>query len=86
MSKGSSSSHIQSNKRWRENNKELFKKRAREYQQKRRDDGLVKKYNKLELEKETCEIIKKHHENMKDDPESLSTEFIQNIIGRKCDD
>ena len=31
-----------------------------------------------------CEIIKKHHEDMKDDPESLSTEFIQNIIGRKC--
>jgi len=34
---------------------------------------------------QTCNIIKKHHVDMKDDPESLSTEFIQNIIGIKCD-
>ena len=31
-----------------------------------------------------CTILKKHHEEMKDDPESLSTEFIQDIIGVKC--
>jgi len=32
----------------------------------------------------TCSTIRKHHENMKDDPERLSTEFLQNILGRKC--
>ena len=33
---------------------------------------------------ETCNIIRHHHEEMKDDPERLSTEFIQTIVGRKC--
>jgi hypothetical protein len=36
--------------------------------------------------KGACTIIKKHHETMKDDPERLSTEFIQNLMGRKCKD
>ena len=36
--------------------------------------------------RKTCNIIKKHHEDMKDDPEALSTEFIQKIIGVKCND
>jgi hypothetical protein len=32
----------------------------------------------------TCRIIRKHHEDMKDDPEHLTTEFIQKLIGREC--
>jgi hypothetical protein len=32
----------------------------------------------------TCEIIKKHHEKLKDDPDRLSTDFIQKIIGIDC--
>jgi len=31
-----------------------------------------------------CKILKKHHEQLKDDPEHLSTEFLQKIIGIKC--
>jgi len=31
----------------------------------------------------TCEIIKKHHEILKEDPEHLQTEFIQ-LIGIDC--
>jgi hypothetical protein len=31
-----------------------------------------------------CNIIKKHHEEMKGDPNHLSTEFIQTLVGRKC--
>jgi len=31
-----------------------------------------------------CRIIQQHHEEMKDDPERLSTDFIQKIVGRKC--
>jgi hypothetical protein len=33
----------------------------------------------------TCEIITKHHEILKEDPERLSTEFIQKLIGIDCD-
>lgn len=32
-----------------------------------------------------CKIICKHHEEMKDDPERLTTEFIQKIVKVKCD-
>ena len=32
----------------------------------------------------TCEIIKEHHGTLKEDPEHLSTDFIQKIIGINC--
>lgn len=32
-----------------------------------------------------CRIIKKHHELMKDDPEHLSTVFLQELVGRRCE-
>ena len=32
----------------------------------------------------TCEIIKKHHEILKEDPDHLPTEFIQKLIGIDC--
>ena len=32
-----------------------------------------------------CTIIKKHHDDLIDDPERLSTDFIQKIIGSNCD-
>jgi len=32
----------------------------------------------------TCDIIKAHHDLLKDDPERLTTEFIQDQIGRRC--
>jgi hypothetical protein len=31
-----------------------------------------------------CKIIKKHHEILKEDPERLSSDFIQKIIGIDC--
>jgi len=43
-----------------------------------------KNYRKCEVEGHTCEIIREHHEEMKDDPEHLTTEFMQMMIGRKC--
>lgn len=33
----------------------------------------------------TCKTIRKHHGEMKDDPEHLTTEFIQQMINVKCD-
>jgi hypothetical protein len=31
-----------------------------------------------------CKIIRKHHEEMKDDPNHLTTDFIQKMVGRNC--
>jgi len=33
---------------------------------------------------DACSIIKRHHTMMKEDPERLTTEFMQKITGRKC--
>jgi len=33
---------------------------------------------------DACTIIKRHHTAMKDDPERLTTEFMQKITRRKC--
>jgi len=32
----------------------------------------------------TCQILREHAEDMKDDPERLSTEFMQRMIGVRC--
>jgi hypothetical protein len=32
-----------------------------------------------------CEIVKKHNETLKEDPELLSTGFMQKLIGIDCD-
>jgi hypothetical protein len=32
----------------------------------------------------TCDIIKKHHEILSEDPERLSSDFIQKMIGIDC--
>lgn len=34
--------------------------------------------------KTVCTILKDHAESLKDDPERLSTEFLQRLIGVKC--
>ncbi len=36
------------------------------------------------LKKQTCKILREHAEEMKDDPEHLTTEFMQKLIGIKC--
>ena len=34
--------------------------------------------------KAVCSVLKDHAEDLKDDPERLSTEFLQRLIGVKC--
>jgi hypothetical protein len=34
---------------------------------------------------ETCRILQAHHTAMKDDPDHLTTEFIQKLVGVECD-
>jgi hypothetical protein len=49
-----------------------------------------KKYRKthsigLAITKDPCEnILKKHHDDLKDDPERLSTKFIADVAGCSC--
>jgi hypothetical protein len=33
-----------------------------------------------------CKFLKKHHEEYKDDPDALSSEFIKKLLGRHKDD
>ena len=73
-------------RKWREQNPEKVKEIACKSNKIRNDRGLNKWVPHHEIENETCEIIKKHHEDMEGDPESLTTEFIQQIIGRKCEE
>ena len=46
---------------------------------------INKKAKEKKARKDTCEILKKHHKDLADDPERLSTEFLNEIIGRKCE-
>ena len=71
------------------------KKRYHEIRYKKNKDELdkrkdsVDKLNNLErqpFKKQTCDLVKKHHEDLKDDPESLSTDFLKKLINVECDD
>jgi hypothetical protein len=42
-------------------------------------------YYKSAWNHKTCKIITEHHEQMKDDPEHLTTDFIQKVVGEKCE-
>lgn len=39
---------------------------------------------KTEISKNPCVVLKAHAIVMKDDPERLTTKFLQNLIGRSC--
>lgn len=47
--------------------------------------GYKKLYGNRKVVSETCRIITNHSKKMQSDPEHLTTEFVQKIIGRKCD-
>jgi len=79
----------QTNKEWKQQNKEKHKEHSKRYYENNKEK--VAKYRKNHYKKrpksgsQICKIIKKHHDDMKDDPESMSTEFIQKMIGVDCD-
>jgi len=81
-------SAIDSKKRWKKKNPEKAKETHRrlycEYWERNKDE--INKKKREHRKEVVCDIIKKHHEDMKDDPESLTTEFIQKIVNIKCDD
>ena len=81
--------HPEKVKQWKENYKnkdiERYNKLRRLYIQKYYERNPEKKIESFERmhERNVCKILKKHTDDLKDDPERLSTEFIQNLIGIK---
>ena len=47
----------------------------------KRPDSVVRKYERNRV----CRLLYRHHEDMSGDPEHLTTEFLQSIIGINCD-
>ena len=74
-------------KRRRENESEEQRKaRSKSHREwEKRNRAKINQYRR-ECRARACEIIKKHHEDMKDDPERLTTEFMKSIVNVKCDD
>ena len=78
-------------KKWRDDNPDKVKQNYEKYctkHHKKISERQKKRYTKWrennpKYESKTCKMLKKHHDDMKDDPESLSTEFIQKMIGVK---
>lgn len=66
-------------RRWIDNNMEQHLQTRREWRAKNKDRLAIKR-EPIDV----CEILAQHHEDMKDDPERLSTEFIKNIVGVDC--
>jgi hypothetical protein len=46
--------------------------------------GYKNKSHKKPRRPSVCVIIKNHHNEMANDPEHLSTKFIQSMVGKKC--
>jgi hypothetical protein len=54
-------------------------------EKKEKKEKYSRDFLKRKYANETCKIIKEHHEEMKNDPERLPTEFIQKLLGTKCE-
>ena len=74
-------SKMEGNKKWRKGNpekaKELQKKSSEKWYATNRDKASESQRKRRKKNKMTvCDILEQHHEEMKDDPESLSTDFL----------
>ena len=56
----------------------------KQYNGRRNKDSILKIRNSDLKNKSVCSIIHSHHETLKDDPDRLSTEFIQKMVGKVC--
>ena len=68
-------------------NREACQERSREYAHTHRDaiNATQRKYRRALAERgEVCEILQNHADDLADDPERLSTEFLQRLIGSEC--
>lgn len=73
---------------WKMRNPEKLKECVSSW--KSRNHEKVKQYVKRSYQrrqqKDCCEIIRQHHEDLKDDPERLSSDFIKSLVRVKCGD
>ena len=60
--------------------KKHLKRKAELEEYKKTHPGATKIPRKTRVSKKLCSILKKHAEDLKDDPERLSTDFIQNML------
>jgi hypothetical protein len=56
-----------------------------QYNGRRNEDSILKIRNSELKNKSTCSIIRDHHQTSKDDPNHMTTEFIQKMVGRGCE-
>ncbi len=77
-------SHLNSSRR----NKETQRNRAKEWYNKNKDRAMALRKasdrKRLSMGSSVCKILENHHLELRDDPERLTTEFLQSLIGVKC--
>jgi len=66
-------------------NIQTFKECGKQYTCSKQNIKFLPNYNVFK-NKSICNILKQHAKELKDDPERLSTEFMQKLIGVKCDE
>jgi len=66
-------------------NIQTFKGYDKQYTRSKQNIKFLPNYNVFK-NKSTCTILKQHAEELKNDPERLSTEFMQKMIGVKCNE
>lgn len=74
-------SRMEQNKRWKKNNperaKEIQKRASKKWYKSNKDKASTAQHIRREKNKmSVCDILEQHHEEMKDDPESLTTDFL----------
>lgn len=62
-----------------------FEQKTKKMIEKQEKENSMFWYNVELRRKNACEILKEHHKTTKDDPDSLTTEFLQEQIGILCD-
>jgi len=67
---------------YRKKRNEIARRAANEAYRKKKG-GNVRTYNPQK--KLMCKLIKEHHDEMKDDPEHLTTEFIKSLLKVNCE-
>jgi len=73
---------------WRKS-KSIPKVKLTDIEKRERQNTYQREYRKTHkyqknYQKETCNFLKKHHEELKDDPDHLSCDFLKKIIGVDC--
>ena len=67
--------------KWYDSNREKVREQQRKYIENNRE-----KWRETQLKSQTCRILKTHAENLKGDPERLSTDFIIGLCGLEKED